>query len=348
MFKNYLYVSSTTQTFRDHCEELAATSAARVSAKPGDLVLDIASNDGCLLSKYRAIGMNVLGVDPAENLAAEANAAGIRTLCAYWSTTVARDIMSRFGMPKIITATNVFAHVDDVREFVAAVDCCMAPGGIFVIEFPYLVDFIERNEFDTAYHEHLSYIAIHPVRSLMRTHGLDVFDVQYFKDLHGGTVRVFVGRPTDHPVSENVETFLRREREFGVMTRVPYEAFARRVLENKRQLRDLLHKLHGEGKKIWAYGASAKGNTLMNFFELGSDLVPVVVDDNPKKWNYYAPGSHMRITGIDELAKSGPDFLLLLAWNFQAEIVRRCRAAHYSGKYIVPVPAASILHTNNE
>src|ERR1051325_3139245 len=348
MFKNYLYVSSTTQTFRDHCEELAQTSVARAQAQAGDLVLDIASNDGCLLSRFAASGMTVLGVDPAENLAAEANAAGIRTLCTYWSTSVAKDIVSRFGMPKIITATNVFAHVDDVREFVAAVDSCMAPGVIFLIEFPYLVDFIEKNEFDTAYHEHLSYIAIHPVRSLMRAHGLDVFDVEYFKDLHGGTVRVFVGRPKEHPVSERVETFLKREREFGVLTRTPYDAFAKRVLENKLKLRELLNKLHGEGKKIWAYGASAKGNTLMNFFQLGSALFPVVVDDNPKKWKYYAPGSHMRITGIDELPKSNVDYLLLLAWNFQTEIIRRCKAAKYSGEYIVPVPVASVIHSNNE
>lgn len=346
MFRNYLYVSSTTQTFREHCEELAMTAIRAAVAKSQDLVLDIASNDGCLLSKFRAAGMNVLGVDPAENLAPEANASGIRTLCAYWSKEIANDIVTKFGMPKIVTATNVFAHVDDVHEFVEAVDACMAQRGILVIEFPYLMDFIQRNEFDTAYHEHLSYIAIHPVASLMTMHGLEVFDVEYFKDIHGGTVRVFVARKKDYAVKESVEKFLQEERKFGVKDRAPYDAFARRVLENKRQLRDMIHTLREEGKTIWAYGASAKGNTLMNFFEVTQDMVPVVIDDNPKKWKYYTPGSRMRITGIEELAGSKVNYLLLLAWNFQTEIIRRCKAAQYTGDYILPVPAPSIIYSN--
>ena len=348
MFRNYLYVSSTTQTFRDHCVELAKTATMQASATADDLVVDIASNDGCLLSKFRETGMNVLGVDPAENLAKEANAAGIRTLCAYWSKEIADEIVKQFGRPKIITATNVFAHVDDVHGFLEAIDRCLAPRGIFVVEFPYLLDFIQKNEFDTAYHEHLSYIAIQPVRALVQMYGLDVFDVQYFKDLHGGTVRVCVGRGKDYPVSERVNAHVRREQEFGLLTRAPYLSFAQRINENKLQLRRLLTTLHEQGKTVWAYGASAKGNTLMNFFEIKRDQIPVVIDDNPRKWRYYTPGSHMRITGIDELGKSGVDYLLLLAWNFQTEIIRRCEAATYTGAYILPVPEAKIIRPNND
>jgi dTDP-4-dehydrorhamnose reductase len=343
MFKNYLYVSSTTKTFQDHCQELATSAIKVLSATPGDLVLDIASNDGCLLSKFRGLGMNVLGVDPAENLAAEANSSGVPTLCTYWSRAVAQDLASRYGMPKIITATNVFAHVDDVHEFVDAVNICMARKGIFVIEFPYLLDFIQKNEFDTAYHEHLSYIAIHPVSSLMRMHGLEVFDVEYFEDIHGGTVRVYVCRANDYPVGQNVKTFMEKEEKFGLKTPSPYESFALRVLKNKENLRAMVNDLHRQGKKIWAYGASAKGNTLMNFFGIANDLVPAVIDDNPKKWGYYTPGSRMRITGIGELGTSGVDYLLLLAWNFQTEIIRRCKTANYKGAYIIPVPEATII-----
>lgn len=342
MFKNYLYVSSTTRTFQEHCDELAATSIAIASATASDLVLDIASNDGCLLSKYRARGLNVVGVDPAENLAREANAAGIQTLCAYWSQTVARDLVSRFGSPKIITATNVFAHVDDVHEFVQAVDVAMARKGIFVIECPYLVDFIERNEFDTAYHEHLSYFAIHPLSHLMRTYGMEIFNLEYFKDIHGGTVRVYVSRAGDYPVEPIVEAYLAKERRLGVLTMPLYNAFAQRIIANKKALVKLIADLHGQGKTIWAYGASAKGNTLMNFFGLTHETIPVVIDDNPKKWGYYTPGSKMRITGIEELAGSHAHFLLLLAWNFEAEIVRRCKAAGYHEQYIIPVPETKI------
>lgn len=342
MFKNYLYVSSTTQTFRDHCVEMASTTSRVADLRAGDLVMDIASNDGCLLSKFQDIGMSVIGVDPAENLAGEANAAGIRTLNAYWSPSISNDIVARFGRPKVITATNVFAHVDDVHGFVKAVDVCMAKRGIFVIECPYVLDFIERNEFDTAYHEHLSYIGITPLTTLMGMHGLAVFDVEYFEHLHGGTIRVYVCRRNDYPVTVRVNEYLARETRFGITTPAPYDAFARRVLLNKKQLVELVEREAAKGKIIWSYGASAKGNTLLNFFGITSRLVPVAIDDNPKKWGYYTPGSTLRITGIDELKTAKVDYLLLLAWNFKSEIIRRCNAVSYRGAYILPVPAPTI------
>ncbi|MDI6804612.1 MAG: sugar nucleotide-binding protein [Bacteroidota bacterium] len=343
MFKNYLYVSSTTQTFRDHCSELANATVKIASVQPRDLVLDIASNDGCLLNKFLDVGMNVLGVDPAENLADEANANSIRTLCAYWSKALAKDIVNRFGMPKIITATNVFAHVDDVHEFVEAVKICMAPKGIFVIEFPYVMDFIKKNEFDTAYHEHLSYIGILPISTLMNRHGLQVFNVQYFEELHGGTVRVFMCRNGDYVINQSVIRYVQNEQTFEIQSKTPYDLFAKRIMDNKITLRNMISNLRANGKTIWAYGASAKGNTLMNFFELTQENIPIVIDDNPKKWGYYSPGSHMKIVSIDELTKSEVDFLLLLAWNFQAEIIKRCQDKKYKGDFILPVPEATII-----
>lgn len=343
MFKNYLYVSSTTATFREHCKELAATSSRVAGAKPGDLVLDIASNDGCLLSQFQDLGMLVVGVDPAENLAAEANASGIRTLNAYWSPSIATDLAARFGNPVVITATNVFAHVDDVHTFVEGVEACMARRGVFVIECPYVLDFIARNEFDTAYHEHLSYIGITPLARLMSMHEMEVFDVEYFGDLHGGTIRTFVCRRGEHARSPRVEQFLQRESEFGITSQEPYLAFAERVLLNKRQLRELIDREAAAGKIIWAYGASAKGNTLVNFFGIRDRDVPVVIDDNPKKWGYYTPGAHMRIAGIQELGGNRVDYLLLLAWNFEKEIIARCKAAKYGGGFIRPVPVPVII-----
>lgn len=343
MFKNYLYVSSTTQTFREHCMEMAKTTVEISSANLNDLVLDIASNDGCLLYKFRDLGMNILGVDPAENLATEANRNGIRTLCAYWSTALAKDIVNRFGMPKIITATNVFAHVDDVHEFVEAVKSCLAHKGIFVIEFPYVMDFIKKNEFDTAYHEHLSYIGILPVSILMNQHKLQVFSVQYFEELHGGTVRVFVSRNGDYVIDPSVMRYVQNEQAFDIQSKAPYDLFAKRIMDNKMALRNMISDLRADGKTIWAYGASAKGNTLMNFFELTQESIPIVIDDNPKKWEYYTPGSHMKIVSIDELTKSKVDYLLLLAWNFQAEIIKRCQDKQYKGNFILPVPEATII-----
>jgi dTDP-4-dehydrorhamnose reductase/SAM-dependent methyltransferase len=343
MFKNYLYVSSTTETFRTHCEEMAATTARVAGVPRGSLVMDIASNDGCLLSKYQAIGMRVIGVDPAENLAAEANAAGVPTVNAYWSTAIAKDIVARYGRPSVITATNVFAHVDDLHGFVEGVAACLAPHGIFVIECPYALEFIQKNEFDTAYHEHLSYIGITPLVRLMEMHGLAVFDVEYFPDLHGGTIRTYVSRKGEFERASQVAEYLAREAAFGITREEPYRAFARRVLLNKVQLLDLLRKEKAKGKVIWAYGASAKGNTLVNFFEITEELVPVAIDDNPKKWGYRTPGAHMRVVGIDALKEHRVDYLLLLAWNFQKEIIRRCEAAHYAGAFILPVPVPAII-----
>lgn len=343
MFKQYLYVSSTTETFRDHCAELAKSASAVAHGREGDWVLDIASNDGCLLSQFQKLGMRVVGVDPAENLAAEANRAGIPTLCAYWSTEVAERLAREFGRPKIITATNVFAHVDDVHGFVSAIGHALAPQGIFVIECPYVMDFIERDEFDTAYHEHVSYMGVHPLRILMSRHGLELFDVEYFEHIHGGTIRAFIARANDYPVAPSVERYLKKEQTFGITDVARYDAFGKRVVANKQRLLELIRRLRADGRVIWAYGASAKGNTLMNYFGLTKADIPVAIDDNPKKWEWYTPGSHMRIAGIDELARSRVDYLLLLAWNFEAEIRRRCQAVSYSGGFILPVPTATII-----
>ncbi|TAJ22667.1 MAG: methyltransferase domain-containing protein [Nitrospirae bacterium] len=347
MFKQYLYVSSTTETFRNHCVDLAGSAAVVAGCRPGDWVLDIASNDGCLLSKFRDLGMQVVGVDPAENLAAEASKAGIPTLCTYWSHETAEAVVAGYGRPQVITATNVFAHADDVHGFVQAVDRCLSPKGLFVIECPYVLDFIEKNEFDTAYHEHLSYIGIHPMQVLMGKHGMRIFKVEYFEGIHGGTIRVFVGREGEYPFDASVERFLRKEQEFGIREFRRYEAFGERILANKQRLLKLMGRLHAEGKTIWAYGASAKGNTLMNFFGMTSQLVPVVLDDNPKKWDWYTPGAHMRITGIQELVSAKVDYLLLLAWNFEPEIRGRCQAVGYAGRFILPIPDVRILESAN-
>lgn len=348
MFRNYLYVSSTPATFRAHCAEMAGTLTKAAQVAPGELVLDIASNDGCLLRAFREFGASIVGVDPAENLAKEANAAGVPTICDYWSTTVAERVVAEYGRPKVITATNVVAHVDDLNGFMAGVAACLAPGGLFVMECPYLLDFIEHNEFDTAYHEHLSYIGLTPITHLVGRHGLAVLHVEYFPKIHGGTIRISVGRPDEHTPSAAVAEYLSREASFGIADIAPYRAFADRVNTVRASLLALLHRLRAEGKTVWAYGASAKGNTLANFVGLTPELVPVVIDDNPKKWGLYCPGSHMRIAGPTELADGAADYLLLLAWNFKAEIMRRSQAAGFTGHFIAPVPEPTIISSTSE
>ena len=344
MFRNYLYVSSTTQTLRDHCAELAATAMRAAAAAPGDPALDIASNDGLLLSCFQSLGMRVIGVDPARNLAAEAISRGIPTIAEYWNAARAGEVIDGYGHPMTITAQNVLGHVDDVHEFVGAVEIALASGGVFIIEVPYLVDFIERNEFDTAYHEHLSYFGLSPMRELLRAHDLDIFDVDHFPDIHGGTIRVFASHAGTREPSARVTATLKREQDtFGISDSGVYIAFGERARHNMAELARLLLTLRQQGKRIWAYGASAKGNTLMNFSGMKAETVPTVVDDNPKKWGLYTPGARMRIVGSGELAAAGVDHLLLLAWNFESEIVKRSRAAGYHGSYVRPVPAVAVF-----
>lgn len=343
MFRHYLYVSSTTATIRDHFAEFARTASKAAGAKKGDLALDIASNDGCLLGAFKDVGLDVVGVDPAENLAEEANAKGLRTWCDYWSLPVAEKLVREIGRPKVITAANVFAHADGLQDFVKGVAACLAPGGVFAIECPYAVDFIEKSEFDTAYHEHLSYIGITPLTVLMKKHGLEVFDVEHFPDIHGGTVRVYNARAGERPASARLRDFLRKEEAFGIKDEKVYDAFGARVKANRERLRQTISALRAAGKTVWAYGASAKGNTLMNFFGLDAAQVPCAIDDNPKKWGYYTPGARMKIVGIDALKTAKVDCLLLLAWNFEKEIRRRCAAAGYKGDFLVPVPEARVV-----
>ena len=343
MFRDYLYVSSTSATFREHCAELAASAMQAAAARPGDLVLDIASNDGLLLSCFRSQGARVVGVDPARNLAEEATARGIPTIADYWSAAVARDLVAAHGRPRIVTATNVVAHVDDLHEFVDALAAALAPSGIFVMEVPYLLDFVEQAEFDTAYHEHLSYIGVRPLRDLFARHGFAIFDVTRFPAIHGGTIRVSVARAGERAPQPSVAEALSREEAFGIADPRVYVAFGERVSRNMADLARTVRRLRSAGGTVWAYGASAKGNTLMNFARLRADDVPVVVDDNPKKWGLFTPGAHMRITGPEELRDTSAGHLLLLAWNFEREIVRRSRDAGYRGAFIRPVPDVSVF-----
>jgi len=343
MFRDYLYVSSTSATLREHFAGLASAVVAESGARTGDLALDIASNDGLLLSCFKALDMRVIGVDPARNLAAEATARGIPTIAEYWSVPIAEQIVARHGQPRMITATNVVAHVDDLHEFVRGLDTALAPRGIFAMEVPYVLDLVEHAEFDTAYHEHLSYFGVRPLQTLFAGHGFEVFDVVHFPNIHGGTIRVVVCRRGERAPRPAVAQAVLREGAFGIADPDVYRRFGERVRANMAELDTLVRKIRADGGEVWAYGASAKGNTLMNFAKLTRDLVPVVVDDNPKKWGLYTPGAHMRIAGPAELREGPADHLLLLAWNFEPEIVKRSRAAGYRGKFIRPVPAVAVF-----
>ena len=349
MFSNYAYRSSISQAYVAHCRTMAKTLRDSLGLKQGELVVDVAGNDGALLAVFKdELGVRVVNVDPAENLAEIAEAAGVPTITRFWGGEAAEQVVSEHGRPSLITATNVFAHVDDVRGFVAAAKGCLNEDGALMLEFPYGVDFIEHREFDTIYFEHLSYVLLEPVRRLAQSVGMDVFDVQK-QDIHGGTIRVFIGNEGRHVVLPSVGEFIANEKQEGYHDSGVYEGWNREVDDLIADLVTQITTLKKGGAKIAAFAASAKGNTLLNACRFDTDTVDYIVDDTPEKIGRFSPGTGLPIVDRTVLAEDPPDYLVILAWNFAKEII--ASTSDFSaagGKYIIPIPAFKIIAPDGE
>lgn len=344
LFSHYTYRSSVNKGYVRHCRAMAEATQQLLDLSPQDLVVDIAGNDGALLTEFRdALGVEVLNVDPAENISAIAQAAGIPTLNAFWSMDVAQTILDDHQRPKLITATNVFAHVDDVRTFFEAARTCLHPEGALMLEFPYCVDFIEHREFDTIYFEHLSYMLVEPVMRLAAQTGLEVFDVQK-QDIHGGTARVFLGVSGAHEVRPSVATFVDNERIGGFHDEEKYLAWSREIDDLVQDLRQQLQALKDSGATIAAFAASAKGNTLLNACGLDAATIEYIVDDTPEKIGKFSPGTGIPIVDRSVLAANPPDYLVILAWNFAKELMASTSAyREQGGRFIIPIPSFRIV-----
>lgn len=343
LFSHYFYLSSFSDTMVNHAKTLVQRILKEHSLGANNLVIEIASNDGYLLQFYKQQGVPVLGIEPAKNIAMVAETErGIPTLVKFFDNTLAEELASQGKLADIIHAHNVFAHVADPNLFVAGLKKVLKPGkGIAIIEAPYLVDFIDKVEFDTIYHEHCSYYSLTAVDHLVRRHGLLVVDVEHV-DIHGGTIRYFIAHEGTH-VSESVKTLLKEEAQRGVSEYAFYQAFADRVHQLRVGLKELLVKLKKEGKKIAAYGASAKGSTLLNSFGIGKELLDFVVDRSTVKQGHFTPGGHLPILSPEALLKNKPDYVLLLTWNFKNEILAQQAAYREAGgKFIIPIPKVEI------
>jgi dTDP-4-dehydrorhamnose reductase len=344
LFSHYTYRSSINKGYVHHCREMARSLKDPLQLGPADLVVDVAGNDGALLTEFKdELGVDVVNVDPAENIAAIAEERGITTLTKFWSKDVAQEILDKFGRPKLITATNVFAHVDDVRGFLAAARHCLHEEGTLLLEFPYAMDFIRNREFDTIYFEHLSYVLIRPVVRLAATEGLQVFGVQKH-DIHGGTVRVFLCFEGTRDVQPSVEEFLDEEEQGGFHDVGIYREWSKEIDALVADLVGQLEHLKKSGAKIAAFAASAKGNTLLNACRLDSATVDYIVDDTPEKIGKYSPGTGIPIVDRSVLADDPPDYLVILAWNFAREIIET--TSGFGGKYIIPIPAFKIIESS--
>lgn len=342
MFKNYVYIPSTSETMRTHFASLARQAIKKTAAKPGDLVLDIGSNDGTLLSSFKTQKMKILGVDPAENLAKKANQEGINTVCALFTKELAKEIKRKYGLVKIITATNVVAHVHDLHDFLEGIKVLLSDRGLFIAEFPYLYDLIEKVEFDTIYQEHLSYFSITPFEKLLSRHNLSLVDIQRLP-IHGGSIRVFVSKKVVKR-SRKVTALLKLETKKGILEPETYLKFRKRVDKIRHELVQLLWGLRLKNKKVVGYGASAKGNIILNYCRIGPETLDYIVDSISYKQGKFTPGMHIPIFPEAKLLEDQPDYTLLLAWNFADEIIKKqTEYRKKGGKFIFALPKLTIV-----
>jgi SAM-dependent methyltransferase len=341
MFKDYLYVSGTTQTFRDHTRELAKDAVKRFKTKNLS-VMDIACNDGTQLEFFRDLGCDAYGVDPAKNLRSITRKKKIPVVVDYWTSKIANKFKNKFD---IMTGTNVFAHVDDVDEFLTASKIALKDDGLLILEFPYADNMVKHNEFDTVYHEHLSYFLVNSFKTLANRMGFSIVDVLR-TSIHGGSIRFFL-KKGEHKESIKVKRLIDDEKNSGLLKEKTYIKYADQVAKNKEQMKKLLDQIKKEKKKIIGYGASAKGNTMLNYFKINFSYV---VDDNDLKQGYLTPGRNILIKNPAVLAEEKEDFyIVILAWNFYNEIASRIKRIRKNkkDKAIVYVPKVEVRPINS-
>ena len=339
---NYLYFSSFSDHLLRHSRENALAHIERQGLGPESFVVEVASNDGYLLKNFVEAGVPVLGIDPAPTQAEAAEANGVPTLTEFFGIDLARRIAAERGKADVIIANNVMAHVPDLNGFVAGYAELLKDTGVVTVENPYVRDLIDHGEFDTIYHEHFCYFSCSAVNALARRNGLFLNHVEYVPDLHGGTLRWHLGK-RDEP-SETVRSYLRDEQDKGMLDIGYYKDFATRVHGIRDGLLDLLRGLKAQGNTIAAYGAAAKGSTLVNFMGIGTDLVDFVVDRNVHKQGLLMPGVHIPVVGPEALLERKPDYTLLLAWNFKDEILaQQDEYRRAGGQFIVPVPEPQVV-----
>jgi len=334
---NYLYFSSFSEGLLRHSREHAQRLIAERGLGPSSLVVEIASNDGYLLRNFATAGIPVLGIDPAPEQAAAAEAAGVPTRQEFFDAELARTLRDEGMRADVIVANNVMAHTPTLNSFVEGLRILLADDGVATIENTYVKDLIDHCEFDTIYHEHFCYFSCTAVDALMRRHGLHLNAVEHFPALQGGTLRWRVGRR--EAVEDSARDHLAREREQGLTEREYYAEFGARVDRIRVELRDLLTSLRADGRTIAAYGAAAKGSTLMNYCEIGPELVDFVVDRNVHKHGLHMPGTHQPIGDPALLLERQPDYVLLLAWNYHDEVAaQQAEYLRRGGRFILPVP----------
>ena len=338
---NYAYFSSASAPLVEHFQSYAEDLKNDFLQK-NDLVVDIGSNDGILL-QFLTDTCRVLGIEPSANVAEAARKKGVETTDGFFTVEMAKNIVEKYGKAKVITANNVFAHIDDIDEIILAVKELLSDDGVFVSESHYLLDLIEKREFDTVYHEHLCYYSIKPLIHLFERFGMEVFDVQRV-NVHGGSIRVFARKAAGTPPKSSVQELLSLEERAGLHTLERFSSFQKEVEVIRDKLVSLVRGFRAEGKTVTAYGAPAKGNTLLNFCGFTADDLKYVTDTTPQKIGLLTPGSHIPVVSPDILETETPDYILLLAWNYRDFILKKEQDLRERGaKFIIPIPEVEIV-----
>ena len=339
----YAYFSSFSESWLDHCRAYADAMTKRFDLGRESRVVEIASNDGYMLQYFVAKGIPVLGVEPAANVAAAAEARGVPTEIAFFGSDTAARLATAGWSADLLAAKNVMAHVPDINDFVAGIQILLKPRGVFTVEFPHLLNLIREIQFDTIYHEHFTYLSLLAVKAIFERHGLSVFDVEK-QPTHGGSLRVFAARcEAGYPVSMNVERLLAEERAARLDRAEGYGGFAERVGIVRDELRNFLAKAREEGRSVAAYGAAAKGNTLLNYCGITSADIRFAVDRNPAKQNRLLPGSHIPVQDPAMLDTERPDYVLILPWNLRDEIIaQNPQVRAWGGRFVTAIPSVRI------
>jgi hypothetical protein len=345
IFSDYAYFSSYSDSWLRHARTYTEAVIDRFGLGAGHQVIEIASNDGYLLRWFRERGIPVLGVEPAGNVAAAAEAAGIPTVVRFFGEAAARELVAAGKRADLLVGNNVLAHVPGLNDFVAGLKILLAPAGVLTMEFPHLLRLMAEDQLDTIYHEHYSYFSFATVRRVFAAHGLTLFDVEELPT-HGGSLRIYARHDEDgsKPVGERVADLLAREEAAGLGRLETYRSFGERARRVKWGLLRFLIAAREAGKSIAGYGAPAKGNTLLNYCGIRTDFLDYTVDRSPHKQGRYLPGVRIPIHGPDRLRETRPDYVLILPWNLKEEIVEQMADVRsWGGRFVVAIPEVEIL-----
>jgi len=341
----YVYFSSYSTSWLAHAKKYTQEMQQRFLLDKNSLVVEIASNDGYLLQYFKEKNIPVLGIEPTANTAQVAEEKGIPSVVDFFGVRLAKDLAAKGKMADLLLGNNVLAHVPDIVDFVGGMKIILKSHGVITMEFPHLLQLVEKNQFDTIYHEHFSYISFTTVSKIFEAAGLQMFDVQEIPT-HGGSLRIFAKHTEDttKKIEPAVPALLQKENEHGMLNMEYYDHFQQKAMQVKLALLEFLINQKKAGKKVAAYGAAAKGNTLLNYCGVKADLVDFVIDANPHKQNKFMPASHIPVFAEQYLKDQKPDYVMILPWNLKDEVMAQLDYIKaWNGKFVIPIPALQII-----